>query len=144
MTTASNLYAQKVFAEHPIGLWTLDEPADYVSLITEQERALTSWTVDGATASEFTQDFPAQKLSSIRNKVLVPNTSGTASHVVTMTSGALCNKADLDTTLGTFALSGYLYSFGRALDVSIGYEYTNSASITVSSYKDFSISRLMG
>jgi hypothetical protein len=140
MTTASNLYAQKVFAEHPIGLWTLDEPADYVSLITEQERALTSWTVTGATASEFTQDFPAQKLSSVRNKVLVPNSSGTDTHTVTMTSSAICNKSELDTTLGTFSLSGYFYSFGRALDISIGYEYTNSSSIIVNSYKDFSIS----
>ena len=38
MSTASNLYAQKVFSEHPISLWPLDDTADYVSLISEFQR----------------------------------------------------------------------------------------------------------
>jgi hypothetical protein len=31
MTTPSNLYAEKVFAEHPVSLWPLDENCDYFS-----------------------------------------------------------------------------------------------------------------
>ena len=31
MSTPSNLYAEKVFAEHPIGLWALDDNVDYIS-----------------------------------------------------------------------------------------------------------------
>ena len=46
MTTPSNSYAEKVYAEHPIGLWTLDESVDYVSLITEDDRNMeNSWVI---------------------------------------------------------------------------------------------------
>ncbi len=40
MSTPSNLYAEKVFAEHPLSLWSLDEAVDYVSFITETQRGL--------------------------------------------------------------------------------------------------------
>jgi hypothetical protein len=43
MPTSSNLYAEKIFAEHPIALWTMDDGADYISLITETNRDLTNW-----------------------------------------------------------------------------------------------------
>jgi len=43
MSTSSNLYAEKIFAEHPIALWTMDDGADYISLITETNRDLTNW-----------------------------------------------------------------------------------------------------
>jgi hypothetical protein len=33
MSNPSNLYAEKVFAEHPTGLWALDDKADYISII---------------------------------------------------------------------------------------------------------------
>jgi hypothetical protein len=38
MTIPSNLYAEKIFAEHPLALWSLDEKADYISKITESVR----------------------------------------------------------------------------------------------------------
>lgn len=33
MTTPSNLYAEKIFAEHPLSLWALDENVDYFSYV---------------------------------------------------------------------------------------------------------------
>ena len=53
MSTLSNLYAEKVFSEHPTGLWALDDNADYISLISEQQRNLSSWTIYGGTASAY-------------------------------------------------------------------------------------------
>ena len=67
MATTSNLYAEKVFAEHPLGLWALDEPADYVSLINDLDRDMTmEWIlkdssgnpiVDAVTA--YVDNFPS-------------------------------------------------------------------------------------
>jgi len=45
MSTPSNLYAEKIYAEHPIALWTMDDGADYISLITETNRDLTNWYI---------------------------------------------------------------------------------------------------
>jgi hypothetical protein len=39
MTVLSNLYAEKIYAEHPIATWHLDDSADYISLISDVARA---------------------------------------------------------------------------------------------------------
>ena len=36
----SNLYAEKVFAEHPLSLWSLDDNADYIALIQSNENPI--------------------------------------------------------------------------------------------------------
>ena len=63
MSTPSNLYAEKVFAEHPTGLWALDDKADYISLISEAQRVLsdtTKWDiVDGISITVVPRDVEA-------------------------------------------------------------------------------------
>ena len=49
MTTASNLYAEKIFAEHPLAIWPLDDSADYISLISEAQRNISTWTLTNGT-----------------------------------------------------------------------------------------------
>ena len=52
MSSPSNLYAEKVFSEHPMALWALDDKLDYVSLISEAQRnILTLWDETGCTLS---------------------------------------------------------------------------------------------
>jgi len=56
--TSSNLYASRVYAEHPVALWAMDEPNYFVSLISDLEKEIESpyWTFDNAisSASAFT------------------------------------------------------------------------------------------
>ena len=66
MSNPSNLYAEKIYAEHPIALWSLDDKADYISLISEPQRVLsdtTKWNVPtGGSVSDYLgstdQPFP--------------------------------------------------------------------------------------
>lgn len=54
MASQSNLYVEKVIAEHPIAVWMLNEQIDYISLITETNRQLYTvgqWTTTGATST---------------------------------------------------------------------------------------------
>ena len=52
MSSPSNLYAEKVFSEHPMALWALDDKLDYVSLISEAQRnMLALWEETGCTFS---------------------------------------------------------------------------------------------
>ena len=48
MSNPSNIYAEKVFSEHPVALWSLDESVDYISLISEAERNASSPTMVAA------------------------------------------------------------------------------------------------
>ena len=53
MSTPSNLYAEKIYSEHPLVLWALDDKADYISLISETNRDLENeWSVTGGNATE--------------------------------------------------------------------------------------------
>ena len=59
MSNPSNLYAEKIYAEHPIALWSLDDKADYISLIDESDRDINLWEVtDGTTSTYTTSDEP--------------------------------------------------------------------------------------
>ena len=55
----SNLYASRVFAEHPIALWSLDEDYFFLSLIPENNKKITNstWSISGGEYSLLT-DFP--------------------------------------------------------------------------------------
>ena len=58
MSIPSNLYAEKIYAEQPQILWSLDDQADYISLITEVERDISdSWTLTNCTAATSSIDI---------------------------------------------------------------------------------------
>ena len=43
MSNPSNLYAEKIYAEHPMAFWALDDQADYITLLSDYSRDLTNW-----------------------------------------------------------------------------------------------------
>ena len=126
MSNPSNLYAEKVYAEHPTVLYALDDQADYISLITEAERSFTSWTITNAVDSEASAPKTEPFIDSVVNKldlVIPANTTFT----VTCVSDDLFNFNDLNSDLATFAIGSYFYDSTAVLDsVSIGYEYTDT------------------
>lgn len=140
MATTSNSYAEKVFAEHPIALWSLDEQIDYVSLIPESKRDITfgisDWIYDGVSATlEYAlSDIAAVFQDSIINQVVTEN--GTIGQVLTATllSPELVDFDGIDPTKDTFAISTYVYPFSKNIGFEIGYQYNvpgNSTKIPV-------------
>lgn len=59
-TNPSNLYAEKIMSEHPLAVWALDDSSDYVSLISESYRQISSWTGTGTreNISDVSAPFP--------------------------------------------------------------------------------------
>ena len=131
MTTPSNLYAEKIFSEHPTILWALDDNADYLSLISESERNMTTWTITDGTAStssvDVNQPFEDSFLNSLEGSVPA-GTSGTMACV----SPNIINFTDMDPGRSTFAVGAYFYSTSAYLtSVQIGYEYTDTTTSTI-------------
>jgi hypothetical protein len=131
MSTASNLYAEKVFSEHPIALWALDDKADYISVITEEQRRLANWQVTGATVSQAISDeSPFQ--DSVTNRLSVTVDETGLGQIVCI-SEDIVNFSDLNGSLKTFAIGGYFYSFTPAISsFELGYEYydvTNGSTV---------------
>lgn len=130
MSTASNLYAEKVFSEHPLALWALDDKADYISILTEEQRTFSNWQIDVGTSS--TQvDRSAPFPNSISNVVSVDFASPGFGQVVCV-SDDIVNFSDLNESMKTFSIGGYFYSETAAISgFELGYEYNDVTTGTV-------------
>ena len=128
MSSPSNLYAEKVFAEHPTGLWALDDSADYISLISESQRNLSNWTITGGTYETYSQSVDEPFIESYVGKIIAtPTTSESAS--VTAISNDIMNLQDLNQYLRTFSVGGYFYSQSSYVaGFEIGYQYEDTTS----------------
>ena len=141
MSNPSNLYAEKIYAEHPLVLWALDDKADYVSLITEAQRDIDDlWTTTGGTTSLGViggDPFPESVTTLIEGDIPVSETNKIIS-----ISPNLINFTDLDLDLGTFSVGTYFYSDSAYLKtVSIGFEYTDTTtSFVVKELKTYTTS----
>lgn len=130
MSSPSNIYAEKVFSEHPISLWTLDDQADYISLISEGNRSIASWTVTGGTAEVSTStDHPFS--DSVVSKIVGLSESADFG-TVTCVSGDLVSFPDLNSDMATFSVGAYIKSLTSYItSIQIGYEYTDSTTDSV-------------
>jgi hypothetical protein len=138
MLSPSNLYAEKVFSEHPIALWSLDDKADFVSFINEQDRQLfnySEWTIVNGTATSAAGISDEPFIDSVVSRV-----SGTSAE-----SETVCLKKEgfpvsqMNENLETFSVSAYVYPETPLVNgFEIGYEYTDPDTLeTVSQTKSF-------
>ena len=131
MSTSSNLYAEKVFSEHPTGLWALDDNSDYVSLISESQRVLsdsTKWDIFGGTATDYPESLGEPFIDSYVGRIVAtPSTEQVAS--VTAISKEIIQISQLNEYLKTFSVGGYFYSESAyVVGFEIGYQYTDTTS----------------
>lgn len=142
MATTSNSYAEKVFAEHPIALWSLDEQIDYASLINEDDRNMrNSWVFKNAsdvtltpstvansyaTTDTWLPAFPASIFESYANQLIIPPTGDQ----LKATSPVLFQQSDIDDSK-TFAIATYVFTFNRSVSINVGFEYLDATATTV-------------
>jgi hypothetical protein len=126
MSSPSNLYAEKIFAEHPISLWALDDAADYIDLLTDAKRDFSLWSITGGTSeilglAQYDQPFVDSPV--VRLEGAIP--SSESGQIVFVSSNVL-NLNTLNDTLGTFSIGCVVNSESAYLSsVEIGYEYDN-------------------
>ena len=129
MSNPSNLYAEKIFSEHPLVLWALDDQADYVSLITEEQRTI-SLTWDGLGGGSTPVSTPADAPFQDSSTTIIYGDVPTANGEETIAwSPDLVNFNSLDPTLNTISVGTYFYSNSVYIDsISIGIEYIDTTS----------------
>ena len=127
MSNPSNLYAEKIYAEHPVALWALDDTADYISLITEPKRNLLNWEIDNGSAVSYTlsdEPFPESGTFKITGDL----TSELSGQVVCVSENII-NFSLLNKELSTFSIGGFFNSLSAyASSFEIGYEYFDTTS----------------
>jgi len=123
MSIPSNLYAEKVFAEHPTVLWALDDKADYISLINEEERSVFNWSVTGGSSQEFDSVYDEPFTDSSVTKLTGELSTESFGEIVCI-SDNLSNFTTLNSYMSTFSIGGYINSLSSYIaGIEIGYEY---------------------
>jgi len=132
MTIPSNIYADRVFSEHPISLYPLDDDVSYLSLITNSQRLFASggWTAsannsasvsfsDNPTIPSLDSPFKSEIYSSFSvSGVSIDDTT------VRIESQKLFDFNELNQELKTFAISLYLYQSSIKVNwYEVGYVY---------------------
>jgi hypothetical protein len=128
MSNPSNLYAEKVFAEHPTGLWALDDKADYISLISESQRNLSNWEITGGTYETYPESTDEPFINSYVGKITATPTDNESASIIAV-SNEIINLTDINQYLKTFSVGGYFYSESAYIaGFEIGYQYTDTTS----------------
>ena len=142
MSNPSNLYAEKIFSEHPLVLWALDDKLDYISLISEAKRNILGlWSETGCTFSSGSALTGEPFVDSYNTKVSCDVPAGETNEAI-LISPDIVNFQDLDSDLKTFCIGTHFYSNSPYLEsVSIGYEYIDTTtSQTIQELKTFETS----
>ena len=138
MSTPSNLYAEKVFSEHPMGLWALDDNSDYISLISEQQRDFSNWTIIGGTCSEYPESLGEPFINSYVGRIVATPTENDSGSI-TMVSNSILEISEINQYLRTFSIGGYFYSESSYIaGFEIGYRYIDTTSgETITNLKNY-------
>lgn len=108
MSISGNFYADKVYSEHPIALWPLDEQVYYLSLIDDNDRLFSNWTLTNATSNDSPTIPDAE--APFPNGVFSSFTGDTSSPVlVEAESPDLFSFVDLNNDISTFCVNFFLY-----------------------------------
>jgi hypothetical protein len=127
MSIPSNLYAERIFAEQPLVLWSLDDPIDYISLISEAQRDLSSaaWSATGVTRlSRLSSQEPYGPIATATTKFY--KTTPTSSSGAMTVSSTFTEDFDLS-SVGPVTVGMYFYSYSP---------YITSVDVNLGSYSD--------
>jgi hypothetical protein len=130
MSIVSNLYAEKVFAEHPLALWSLDEKVDYLSFINESQRNMAnSWTFSDCIVEESLEDLNQPFSESVLNLIKF-DVFDSEFKEISFIGDDLESFDSLNPDYATLTIGSYFYTSSPYItSISIGFEYTDETSL---------------
>jgi hypothetical protein len=141
MSIPSNLYAQKVFGEHPLAIWPLDEKIDYASIISVANSDVDAqWTattlsptglaISGLTKSSYSLPGPIE--SSPTSQIIAPSPGSNSYAIVRLESPALTSLQNLEASIGTLTFATWFNPVSADITmIELGYTYTDPATSEV-------------
>jgi hypothetical protein len=102
----ANLYASRVFAEHPIALWSLDEDYFFLSLVPESDKKITgsTWSISGgqySTSTSFPENAPI--IGDYTSKFFIPTSS--SSQYIDIIGDPIVYQDSIDEAKGSICFS---------------------------------------
>ena len=121
-----NLYATKVFEEHPKALWALDESLGYLALGNQPDfSSLDMWYLEGGSSisySQFQSIIPATPSYDLNLNPIFMQGSDVGS--ITLDAPTSIQQSDVSMEQGTVAVGAYVYAPDRSIEVIATISYT--------------------
>jgi len=128
MAKVSNLYASRVFAEHPLALWSLDDSNYFKTVLTASNYYLTNWDIldsngewDPIFADPNNNPFPDG------NRAVLVKTSSASVTTVQINASPIY-MSDLDQSKDSICIATWLYQYGALVEqFEVGFIYTSGS-----------------
>jgi hypothetical protein len=123
-----NLYSANVFAEHPTGLWSLDEDFSFISLVSGSP----SWSIVNGTSASVANPPPTkpQETVGVSDIELDLESFQASASIMTLTTQPFVVPTDIDPEKPTVCIHTFIYSYDANITkCEIGFE---SASVRYS------------
>jgi len=115
----SNLYAAKIYSEHPLALWALDDDISYLSILDSSQKSLSSWPLSNLELVTSGYQIPNEvPLSNEDMTVLsiVSTASGVSGSVVASDSWEWIQESRFDGGKSSVCISAYVYAYTDLVD----------------------------
>lgn len=139
MANPSNLYAEKIYSEHPVAMWALDDGADYIQIPTDNNLNLGSIGALGTVTTYFTQANSGVNLVTgnnapdFNNYLTPPIESARTTELVLPNNNFVANAAyatltnttgtTIDSSTNAFTISFYYYANNSNItSITVGYK----------------------
>ena len=125
MATVSNLYAERIFSEHPVALWPLDDNISYVQLLSGARQNLsnaTHWNDTNLTVQN-PSSYSDTPISNSDSSRFILSSSASYSSLIE-SSFTLNSSTDFSQDKTTACFSGFVYLtsiFIHAIEIGISY-----------------------
>ena len=132
MITNSNLYAERVFSEHPLALWPLDDNLSFLQLLTDSQQVLTDnayWSISNLESIDPQTYFNTPIPTSNSSRFTL---SSSSSYITEITSSFTLNSStDFDQSKSTACFSTHIYQDSVFIDLfEIGVSYAGTEDFT--------------
>ena len=123
----ANLYAARIFAEHPISFWSLDDNVSYISKLSISQKDITNWDLYNLQEAVSPSVVYGEPIPSTNGKFYVKIVSASSSLSASAIASPINTKLDLDPDKKTISINSFVYDqTGSVLSFDIGFKYNNS------------------
>lgn len=127
MSTPLSLYTTKILSEHPLAVWALDDKVDYVAILSDTDRDLSTWATESLNvtveeSSELSSPILGQSVYNITHSSSIANEVAT----IRFTSNPVGPLTGFDEDLATFSISTFLNSTTNGImSATLGISYND-------------------
>ena len=124
----SNLYAARIFAEHPLALWALDDDFSFISKLSIQDKSIINWDLSNIVSSS-ASDPVGLILENEQTDVLTV-ISASSGYQGSASGTAINSITDLDPDKKTLSINAFAYNYNNVSTFEIGFIHSGSTFFT--------------